>query len=296
MTSSLYGICLTKNESDIIELCLSHAARYCRKIFVLDNGSDDNTWDLVNKLSEENEAIVPFEKKRCRYGVGLRGYIFNQVRNQFKTGDWILILDSDEFLEVNPWNCMAQCERRGFDLVFALQAQFYITQKDLGTKWFLNGSSPVRGFQDLPSHYLINWREPRLFRYHRRLVWPDTDAEGNPTQISYPKGLTRKMKRGLVNRHYQYRSLAQMKARIQLRADLYQQTGRFKHSREKTFHSYIRDDRRLKRIVGDEVIKPTPMDYLRLYLIRRSKKFKRFFHNRILEKRSIQISSGEADA
>jgi glycosyltransferase involved in cell wall biosynthesis len=289
MTTRLYAVCLTKNESDIIEFCLLHAAKYCEKIFVLDNGSDDNTWELVNALGRQNNVIVPFEKNACQYGVGLRGYIFNRVRDRFNTGDWVLILDSDEFLEVNPWNCIAYCERRGFDLVFALQAQFYITRKDLTAAWFKNGSLPILSFQDLPKHYLINWKEPRLFRYHNRLVWPDMDSDGNPSQISYPQGLTRKRKRGLLNRHYQYRTLSQMQARIELRADLFQRTGRFKHNREKEFYSYIRDDRRLKTVGEGEIIQPTAMDFLRLHLIRRSKKFKRFFHNRTLETRPVDL-------
>jgi glycosyltransferase involved in cell wall biosynthesis len=287
MAPNLYGICITKNEADIITFCLSHASRYCQKIFVLDNGSTDNTWDLVRSLSEQNDRIVPFERKVCRYGVGLRAYIFNRVCDGFKAGDWVLILDSDEFLEVDPKPSITYCESRGFDIIFTPQAQFYITKMDWNEAWFRDGHPSIRSFRDLPRYYLINWREPRLFRYRSNLEWPDMDNHGNPTQLSYPRGLDRRWNRGVVNRHYQYRSLLQMKARIALRSSLYQQTGRFKHSQEKDYQQYIRNYKRLKKSVEGEVIIPTVLDFLRLYLIRRSKKFKRFFDNRTLEPKLI---------
>ena len=284
MTPDVYGICMTKNESDIITFCLSHAARYCKKIFVLDNGSTDNTWDLVNALSEQNDRVVPFERKICRYGVGLKGYIFNRVRDQFKAGDWVMILDSDEFLEEDPNACISYCESRNFDLIFTPMAQFYITRKDWSENWFRNPPASIQSFQELPRYYLINSREARLFRYRGDLVWPDMDAQGNPTQIGYPRGLNRRRNRGAVIRHYQYRSLPQMKARIELRSDVYQKTGRFKHNREKDYQRYIRNHERLKKIVEGKAVKTTPWDYLRLYLMRRSNKFKRFFHNRTMPK------------
>lgn len=283
MTHDVYGICITKNEADIIAFCLSHASGFCKKIFVLDNGSTDVTWDIVRALGEENDSIVPFERKTCRYGVGLRGYIFNRVRDQFKTGDWILILDSDEFMEEDPASRIAYCEKRGFDLIFALQAQFYITIRDVNQAWFKDAPTPIHSFKTLPRYYLINWREPRLFRYRNDLVWPDMDDRMNPTQISYPEGLRRRLNRGVVNRHYQYRSLAQMKERIAIRSDVHQKTGRFKHSREKDYRRYVRNYKRLKKSADGEIIRPTLKDLWRIYLIRRSKKFKQYFHDGLLE-------------
>jgi glycosyltransferase involved in cell wall biosynthesis len=285
MTPDIYGICLTKNESDIIAFSLRHASAYCKKIFVLDNGSTDNTWELVNSLGEKSDQIVPFERKICRFGRGLRGYVFNRVRDQFKPGDWVMILDSDEFLEKNPASCIDYCESKGYDLIFTPNAQFYVTMKDLNADWFKNPPAAIRSFQELPRYYLINSREPRLFKYRESLEWRDTDDEGNPSNIFYPKGLTRRWNRGVVNRHYQYRSLPQMKARIAMRSGLYKTTGCFKHSQEKDYQQYFRNYERLNKSVEGKAIKATPWDYLRLYLMRRSNKFKRFFHNRTMIKK-----------
>ena len=282
MVDYLYGICIVKNEADIITFSLTHASRFCKAIFVLDNGSTDDTWERVTALSRHNKAIIPFEKKACRYGVGLRGYIYNRVCRRFKAGDWVLILDSDEFLENDPEPDIAYCEAQGFELMFTLQAQFYVTPPDFEKPWWQSGHGSIRGFGDLPSHYQINWSEPRLFKHKSCLKWPDLDDRGHPTQISYPKGLGKRSPQKIVNRHYQYRSLPQMRHRLALRSRVHRETGRFKHSQETDLQRYIRNDRRLKLCQPDQGIYPTPLDFFRLFLIKRSKRFKRIIANRTL--------------
>lgn len=284
MADNLYGICIVKNEADIITFSLTHASRFCKAIFVLDNGSTDDTWERVITLSGHNKKIIPFKKKSCRYGVGLRGYIYNRVCQQFKPGDWLLILDSDEFLENDPKPDIDFCRDHDFESIFTLQAQFYITRQDFKKHWYQNGHESIDSFEVLPAYFQINWSEPRLFKYKSSLVWKDLDDQGNPTQISYPKGLGKRSPKKIVNRHYQYRSLPQMKQRLALRSSIYKETGRFKHSRENDFQKYIRDDRRLKLCQPGSKIQPTPLDFFRLYLIKRSKRFKRIIANRSLLK------------
>ena len=284
MTKHLYGLCMVKNEADIIDFSLGHASQYCKAIFVLDNGSDDDTWERVMALSQKNACIVPFERKTCQYGVGLRAYIFNQVRSQFKPGDWLLMLDSDEFLESDPHASIAICEQRGFELLFTFQAQFYITGHDLGQSWCQNGFERVEMFDQLPAYYQINWSEPRLFKYHPSLEWQDLEDTGQPTQIAYPPGLGLRAPFKIVNRHYQYRSRPQMEKRLALRARVHTQTGRFKHNQDQDYRNYIRNHRRLKRQVTGMPIVPTHIDFLRLFLIKRSRKFRRFLTQRTLEK------------
>lgn len=284
MTNPLYGLCIVKNEADIIEFSLGHASQFCKAIFVLDNGSEDDTWERVGALSRENTRIVPFEKKDCHFGDGLRGYIFNRVRSQFKPGDWLLILDSDEFLESHPLASIAICEQRRFELLFTFQAQFYITGQEMDQVWCQKGLERINGFEQLPAYYQINWSEPRLFKYKPSLEWRDLDETGQPTQIAYPSGLGLRAPFKIVNRHYQYRSLPQMKKRLALRSQVHVQTGRFKHNRDQDYRKYIRNHRRLKRGVAGIPITPTHLDFLRLFLIKRSRKFRRIINERTLEK------------
>jgi len=282
MPPDIYALCMTRNEADIIAFCLRHAARFCRRIFVLDNGSSDGTWRQVNTLARDIDAVVPFERKACRYGVGLRGYIFNRVRHRFRDGDWILLLDSDEFLEKDPRSTIHRCDRCGIDIIFTLQAQFYVTLQDIDAAWYQGLFRPIERFDQLPAHYLINWREPRLFRYHHRLAWPDIGDDGHPTQVTYPTGLKKRLTRGVVNRHYQFRSRPQMAERLRLRATVHHLTGRFKHSRETDVERCLRNHRRLKKARIGRPITAGPMDYLRLYLIKQSRGFRRYVEQRTL--------------
>lgn len=274
MPPNIYAICLTRNEDDIIEMTLKHAAKFCKQVFVLDNGSTDATWEIIKNLHDSEPRIVPFEQKPCRYGIGLRGYIFNRVRSHFKNGDWILLLDSDEFLETDPHGIITYCNRKNLDLVYALQAQFYLTDADLEKDWCLKGRSRITTFADLPRRYLKNWKEPRLFRYHESLTWPDMDAQGNPTQFSKPKGLKQKCKKLVVNRHYQYRSLPQIRQRLENRSKVHDATGRFRHNANPDINDYIMDSRKLKCIESGETITIGIMDYLHLFFIRKSKRYK----------------------
>jgi len=191
-----------------------------------------------------------------------------------------MIVDSDEFLEEDPAPCIAYCERYGFDVIYALQAQFYITKLDVNREWFLKGNSSIESFKDLPDYYLIDWREPRLFKYKFSLNWPDMDDQGNPEKVFIPIGLTRKARKGIVNRHYQYRSLPQMKKRLEIRSDAFKKSGRFPHNRDTDISQYLRNHKRLKRSAPGQKIKPTPLDFFRLYLIKRSKRFKKMLQNR----------------
>ena len=234
----------------------------------------------MNELSIHNRKIVPLERKPCQFGFGLRAYIYNRMQGKFRNGDWIMIVDSDEFLEEDPAPCIAYCERYGFDVIYALQAQFYITKLDVNREWFLKGNSSIESFKDLPDYYLIDWREPRLFKYKPSLNWPDMDEQGNPAKVFIPIGLTRKARKGIVNRHYQYRSLPQMKKRLEIRSDAFKKSGRFPHNRDTDISQYLRNHKRLKRSAPGQKIKPTPLDFFRLYLIKRSKRFKKMLQNR----------------
>lgn len=55
----IYSLCLVKDEADIIEYTLSRAAEWSHRIFVMDNGSTDGTWELVQRLARRLPGIVP---------------------------------------------------------------------------------------------------------------------------------------------------------------------------------------------------------------------------------------------
>jgi glycosyltransferase involved in cell wall biosynthesis len=255
----LIGLCVTRNEADIIGFSLRHASRFCDAIYVLDNGSTDGTWEIVRRIARENSAIVPFERKECVFARGLRAYVHDKVRARYSEKDWFMFLDSDEFLEEDPKPLLSWCNERSYDHVFALQAHFYIVQEDLDKGWF-HGNGPIQSFEELPQHYRINNREPRFFR-NGHVDWPIYNPDQTFANIHFPT-IGRACPRMVVNRHYQYRSKRQIEERIEQRAFVSSATGCFQHHRGKRgLDTYVKDKRRLSHGRG-QVIKSSSRDVL----------------------------------
>jgi glycosyltransferase involved in cell wall biosynthesis len=206
----LYAICLVKNEDDVIEQTLIFASRSCDRIFVIDNWSDDGTWDIVQSVARSHPQVVPFMQTREPYSDALRALAYNAYHAELDDTDWWMILDADEFLAEDPRPVIEEAIKEGADIVRAWQIQFYYTEKDY--RRYAAGEDK----RDVPiferrRHYLINWQEPRLFRNQSRRMW---DVRLN---ASVPNGLRKVARRRILNRHYQYRDPEQIEKRLKLR-------------------------------------------------------------------------------
>lgn len=206
----LYAICLIKNEEDIVAQTLTYATRYCDRIFVLDNGSTDATWDIVRDLSRKEERIVPFAQTTQPYSDGLRAMVYNEIHGNLSDDDWWMILDSDEFVAEDPKALIEIARRDGADVIRSWQIQFYFTEKDHEI-WEAGRDGRDRPIFERRRHYLINWQEPRLFRNQTASPW-DVTINNN-----VPNGLKRVWHRRILNRHYQFRDPEQIEKRLRLR-------------------------------------------------------------------------------
>ena len=206
----LYAICLVKNEDDIIGQTLTFATRYCDKIFVIDNGSSDRTWEIAQDLAAQYPQIVPFEQTHLAYNDALRARVYNQAHQELSDDDWWMILDSDEFLAEDPKPLMQQAMQEGADIIRSWQIQFYFTDKDLA-EWQVDGDHRDQPIFERRRYYLINWQEPRLFRNQPNREW---DTGKNNT---VPDGLRKVLRRRILNRHYQFRDPTQIDKRLKLR-------------------------------------------------------------------------------
>lgn len=206
----LYGICLVKNEDDIIAQTLKYATRYCDKIFVLDNGSTDQTWEIVNKVAVESQKVIPFRQVFEKFNDALRALVYNEVHSELSNEDWWLRLDGDEFLAEDPIPFLKEANNQGADIIRAWQIQFYFTDKDLST-WEKGEDINDKPIYERRRYYLINWQEPRFFR---NLTTPTWDTTRN---VDYPDGLSRVWHRRILNRHYQFRDPVQIDKRLKLR-------------------------------------------------------------------------------
>ena len=95
----IYSLLLVKNEEDIIVSNLRAAAQWSDKLIVMDNGSTDNTWQIVQDLAKEYPQIIPFAQDSQPFRIGLRALMFNAFKHEMTKDDWWCIrLDADEFL------------------------------------------------------------------------------------------------------------------------------------------------------------------------------------------------------
>ena len=54
----IHGLCLVKNEADVLQETLVSALHWCDDhIYVFDNGSNDGTWELVQELANQHLQI-----------------------------------------------------------------------------------------------------------------------------------------------------------------------------------------------------------------------------------------------
>jgi glycosyltransferase involved in cell wall biosynthesis len=230
----IFGICLVKNEDDIIAQTLTFATRHCDRIFVLDNGSTDETWNIVEGLARENAAIIPFEQTLKPYDDALRAMVYNAVHTELAESDWWLILDSDEFLAEDPRPVIETAVNEGADTINAWQIQFSFTDRDLDA-WQQGNDHRDMPIFNRRRYYMINWQENRLFRNDPRRYW-----DGSVSNV-IPEWLRRVSRRRILNRHYQFRDPEQMDKRLRLRYGHH----RFPHVHSPDWRNLIRDSRGL---------------------------------------------------
>lgn len=225
----LYGLCIVKDEGDIIAQSLTYALNYCGKVIVLDNGSTDETWPIVQRLAKQDPRIVPLGQTHEQYRDGLRSIIYNEFHRELSDEDWWLYLDADEFLAEDPHPFLHHAAGEHADIVRAWQIQFYYTDVD-HQAWVQKKDKRETSIFERRRYYRIDWREPRLFRNHSTAPWDE--------RISYklPNGLTKRSRRIIFNRHYQYRDPEQIQQRIHNRLG---HPTLFQHVHQPRWDSYI---------------------------------------------------------
>jgi glycosyltransferase involved in cell wall biosynthesis len=203
----IFAISVIKNEADVIQYNLQQAALWAEKIFVLDNGSTDGTWEKVLAAAAANDKIVPWKQEFKPFYEGLRGEVFNAFRHEAQEGDWWCYrLDADEFYIDDPREFLPTIAP-GHHFVNTQTFEYQLTRQDLEQHQFV-GNATV----ELPliRHYHKHtYAEARFFRHRNRLQWEP--------------GLDRPRYIGIVSpkrirvRHYQYRSPEQMQRRADTR-------------------------------------------------------------------------------
>jgi glycosyltransferase involved in cell wall biosynthesis len=206
----IHGICIAKDEADIIEQTLKAAIQWCDFIYVLDNGSTDGTWEKVLTLSKDYEQIIPYKQDNRTYHNTMRSEVYHHYLSNSAEGDWWCRLDSDEIYIDDPRIFLAKVPQQ-YQAVWCASFQYYFTDKDLE----LFNRSPSRYADEIPveqkcRYYINNWSEARFFKYDKQMTW-DKRANWPYFGAIYPVRIWLK--------HYQYRSPQQIQKRINIRRE-----------------------------------------------------------------------------
>ena len=205
---NIYALCVVKNEADIIRYTLKQAAKWATNIFVLDNGSTDGTWEIIQRLGKKEEKIVPWKQTHEPFYEGIRGELYNQFRHVAKPGDWWCHrLDADEVYGSHPEDFLKNVPSY-YDYVAKKSIDYVLTYEDIATIDFESYS-----FEDTVTkikHVLPHaWIEKRFFRHKLNAVWKENDEVIQLAGMIYPKTIPVK--------HYQYRSPQQIQQRLDTR-------------------------------------------------------------------------------
>ena len=201
----LFALCFAKNEEDIISDCLTHAARFCDRIYVVDNASTDRTWEIVNKL--DLDPIVPVGSLDFIYREYLRVWFMGAKRKELGLNNWWYILDADMLADENPLAIIDQAEKEGADAIAANVVNFHITKDEIE-------DARKNGREE-------TWRERKFYDLYES---GEIEMFKNTAYLDYgicarvPLGLTKECSRRLLCRHYPYRSLEQLKKRIETKS------------------------------------------------------------------------------
>jgi glycosyltransferase involved in cell wall biosynthesis len=201
-----------RDEADIIAQCLGHLLQWADAVYVFDTGSVDETYHIIQELAGKDDRIkllgadpVFFSETR------LRGWMFNQAREQFEDGDWFLRVDADEFHHLTPPEFVETRMKAHETCAYHQYYDFCLLESEVES-WNHNcvaeESQPIeqRRRWYIPSVY----SEPRLCRYRGTMQWPPT--------VSFPFNAGYVARNRLPIRHYPHRDPQQLSRRCRLRA------------------------------------------------------------------------------
>jgi hypothetical protein len=219
----IHGLCLVKNEVDVLQETLLSGLNWCDHIYIFDNGSNDGSWELVRTLAEQHMQIVPYKQDAVLYSNGLRADIFNAFRSNAGPQDWWCALDADEFYIDDPRIFLAKIPGH-LQTVWSASLNYYFTDQDAVSYQ----QDPVKflqtPIQQRLRYYYNNWGELRFFRHSDDIVWTRTQGGFPPTMFTAPACPIR-----IWLKHYQYRSPEQIERRLRTRRPAMEASTGFLH-------------------------------------------------------------------
>jgi glycosyltransferase involved in cell wall biosynthesis len=223
----IFAVMIVKNEEDVVKTSIEHLQRFCSKIFVLDNGSSDNTLNEIKNF--ENDRVVFLGTILPPFSDRMKVWVWSLVKHVANEGDWWLFADADEFyfdaveqfLSNIPFHYGVVLKRQIFPVPIDGQQNEFASLKDFDPKFF--------------THYKrSNWVEARFFRH----TWRLQESSGSDF-LKWTRAIYDTPIRIF---HYNYRTAAQVTSRIATRRELRGVSDTtFPHVREETWHDIFKN-------------------------------------------------------
>lgn len=207
---AFHGLLVVRDEADILAETLTHLLTWADGVYILDTGSTDGTWEIVNDFGARDKRIVPMMSSPLYWHLGLRAMLFDRYRDRFRTGDWIIRLDADEMYHIPPPTFVREQVSRFEGRIRSLMFEFVLTRGMVEAERRTPRDVTQSIVERRRTYYLDPHAEMRLFKYRRSMRWtPDYEGPFNEGLIAYER---------IPIRHYRCRDEMQVRRRCALRS------------------------------------------------------------------------------
>lgn len=214
MPVRVFGMMTVRDEEDIIEESLSHAAAMFDTVLVVDCGSSDGTPIIAKRIATQNENVKFVASIEPATSMQVKRHIWAHFKNTLSWSDWWCFADADEFIDAKYREILYSPNMKLCDHIIGEHVNFYYKKKE-----YIEDLS-----EDIEELRRISVRERRKFyRYHtkqvrffRNLPWLKWNGDAPlPDFLSCPAP------KRIRFYHYQYRDPKQIASRVEIRKKEY---------------------------------------------------------------------------
>jgi len=204
---------VVRDEEDIIAQCLDHLLKWADGIYIHDLGSTDSTWDIVQDYARRDKRVIPYRREPLVYNDSLRCVLFDEYRQGFDAGDWVMKIDADEFYHIEPPVFVRERLSKLESAIYLRWYFFRLTSAEVAD--YESGRVNLRADRSRPIerrrwlYKIPEYAEPRMFRYRRTIRWA--------TSTTMPHNAGYVARECIPIRHYPHRDPLQMAKRYRLR-------------------------------------------------------------------------------
>lgn len=181
----IVGMMWNRNEGDILEEIIEAALPHVDSLFIADDGSTDNSWEIIKGFAERRKDKIEYIRNHrdVPNDQGQRQSLLNEIRRRYKPENtWVQIVESDIMIvATNIRNALAE---------FAVD--------DIAMTWqVLNAVRPTGTWKEIDTY--PNWTKPIkeiMYNHHRLEIMlytfrPLAALYYEPIWRPWPKGFSK---------------------------------------------------------------------------------------------------------